>query len=281
MSDFKIPSTRVFAVKDAMLRVKYRDVLDACMVQASELMNMEYGFLSWALYEYGEDNFPKLYEALTAAGVRNEGSDAIFVDFEMPMISRNLEKNLSAFFALLLANSVNKDASPYVDNFDPLNEDTSIFWGSVWRHILFTVEARYGDSLLEMAKTYFNGSYNPLENYDMSETETPNITRTTHGEINSKSTTTSEGNSDVYGFNSSNPTPQSKSDSSITNEAKKGDNYSDGTETETGTRTTTRHGNIGVTTSQQMLQSELDLRKFDFLEHVYKCFEDVMFSKVW
>lgn len=281
MSDFKIPSNKVFAVKDAMLRVKYRDVLDACMAVTPQLMNMQDGFLAWGLYEYGEENYPKLLEALTAAGVRNEDSMSIFVDFEMPMISRNLEKNVSAFLALLLANSVNTDASPTVDFFEPLNEDTSIFWGLVWRRILYTVEARYGDSLLEMARTYFNGQYNPLENYDMSETETPNITRTTHGEINSKSTTTSEGNSDVYGFNSTNPTPSSKSDSSITNEAKKGDNYSDGTETETGTRTTTRHGNIGVMSSQMLVTSELDLRKFDFLEHVYKCFEEVMFSKVW
>ena len=41
------------------------------------------------------------------------------------------------------------------------------------------------------------------------------------------------------------------------------------TETEDGTRTLTRHGNIGVTTSQQMLQSEIDLRNnFNFINQI-------------
>lgn len=279
MSDFKIPANKVFAVKDAMLRVKYRDVLDACMAQYPD-MNMTNGFFSQILFEYGED-FPKIVQALSLAGVRSDAAMTYLLEFELPMISRNLEKNVSAFLALVLANCVNQNQTDYVDFFEPLNEDTVMEWARVFDSVLRAVEARNGDNLLSMAQTYFNGSYNPLENYDMSETETPNITRTTHGEINSKSTTTSEGNSDVYGFNSTNPTPSSKSDSSITNEAKKGDNYSDGTETETGTRTTTRHGNIGVMSSQMLVTSELDLRKFDFMEYVYKCFEEVMFSKVW
>ena len=85
----------------------------------------------------------------------------------------------------------------------------------------------------------------------------------------------------LYGFNSATEVPVSASDSEVTSEGKYADNYSYGVDKETGTRTLTRHGNIGVTTSQMMAQSELDLRKFDFLQYVYKCFEEVLFSKVY
>ena len=49
------------------------------------------------------------------------------------------------------------------------------------------------------------------------------------------------------------------------------------TESETGTIKRERFGNIGVTTSQQMLQSELDLWKnWDFVEQVYKDVDTVL-----
>lgn len=41
------------------------------------------------------------------------------------------------------------------------------------------------------------------------------------------------------------------------------------TETETGSRKLTRSGNIGVTTSQQMIESEIALRRWVFLESVF------------
>ena len=128
------------------------------------------------------------------------------------------------------------------------------------------------DALLEMAKmilqkfalswdkiySAINTNYKPLENYDMEQTETPDITHTKNVKINTKV------QNDVYGFNSSNPVPSSQTTTdgaSLNNEE---------TNKETGTRGLTRHGNIGVTTSQQMLQSEIDLRsKFNFTNHLF------------
>ena len=101
-------------------------------------------------------------------------------------------------------------------------------------------------------------SYSPLENYDMTQTETPDITHTKNVKSDLK---TSNG---LYGFNSSSLVPQSETESS----GAKLDNEE--TNKESGTRTLTRHGNIGVTTSQQMLQSEIDLRSnFQFVKHIY------------
>lgn len=131
----------------------------------------------------------------------------------------------------------------------------------------------------------FTAEYNPIENYDRHEettetpditrvntvdgtkTETPDITHTIKNSGKDKSTNTA----DVAGFDSSNYVPNSKTVS-------EGESSTGGSETESGTRsykddTTTTdkesgtrktesrvHGNIGVTTSAQMLEGELALR---------------------
>lgn len=52
----------------------------------------------------------------------------------------------------------------------------------------------------------------------------------------------------------------------------------DGTHTENGyeDRTLTRHGNIGVTTSQQMLNSEIELWQWDFFSGVFKDIDKIL-----
>ena len=52
----------------------------------------------------------------------------------------------------------------------------------------------------------------------------------------------------------------------------------DGTHTENGSqdRTLTRHGNIGVTTSQQMLNSEIELWQWDFFNGVFKDIDKIL-----
>lgn len=52
----------------------------------------------------------------------------------------------------------------------------------------------------------------------------------------------------------------------------------DGTHTENGSqdRTLSRHGNIGVTTSQQMINSEIDLWQWDFFDGVFKDIDKIL-----
>lgn len=52
----------------------------------------------------------------------------------------------------------------------------------------------------------------------------------------------------------------------------------DGTHTENGTqnRTLTRHGNIGVTTSQQMIDSEIELWQWNFFSGVFKDIDTIL-----
>lgn len=121
-------------------------------------------------------------------------------------------------------------------------------------------------------------------------------------------TTTS---ADVYGFNSTAPVPSNEGSGNstvttsgdeetnketttktqegymtITEEGSAQDNIETNTqsqtgyrqETETGTRTLTRSGNIGVTTSQQMIESEIALWQWNFFEMIFKDVDTILTS---
>lgn len=131
--------------------------------------------------------------------------------------------------------------------------------------------------------------YNPINNYDSVEnstdtheytgtqstehevtknnTDTPDITRTSNG--------TNDSSGSLYGFNSATAVPSDEANrKSNSTDTETGTVTSNGTENGTNTRTDnlketithelTRSGNIGVTTSQQMIESELELRKKQF-----------------
>lgn len=87
--------------------------------------------------------------------------------------------------------------------------------------------------------------YNPIHNYDMNE----------HEEVNSSVTVSGDNTNSVQGFNSTSFKPESKTEDTHTTSGDKKDNYRD----------LTRKGNIGVTTSQQMLEAEINLRDNNIL----------------
>ena len=129
--------------------------------------------------------------------------------------------------------------------------------------------------------------YNPIENYNSSETEsTTSENTTTSGNENTTTTTTNSTTEnsgettnkvspyDSENFNNDNNTTTTNTttgnatDTTTINDS--GNISSNGTLT----RTLTRKGNIGVTTTQQMIESEYELRAknlvFEFLEKVSK-----------
>ncbi len=150
--------------------------------------------------------------------------------------------------------------------------------------------------------------YDPISNYDMEEHETPaEVTHTitpaeTTNTITPAETTietqppkvTTE--SSLSGFNSDSYVDSDKIESS-------GDSNNKGVETldvdtagsnklevdAAGSdvltvqdeRTLTRKGNIGVTTSQQMIQSEIDLWKWNFYRSVFKDIDSVLTLKIY
>lgn len=174
---------------------------------------------------------------------------------------------------------------------------------------------------LQMHKTDFNAiytaldlaDYNPIDNYNMTETAEDNTTSagtttynttdtttdntvttkdssTNYGHIindtdntdntessavidtdtlktDSKSVTTDTSTTTNSGTDSTNDTIDSERDSTI---KKTGTDSTDNTSKST--HTLTRKGNIGVTTSQQMIESELQLRLNNFVKHVAEVF---------
>lgn len=115
--------------------------------------------------------------------------------------------------------------------------------------------------------------YNPIDNYNLYEKETPNITKTYHREQNTNLEVKDDGenNGSVYAYNSSTTTPSSKVelDNTRTTTGDVEDNYQDGEDTETGIKELERKGNIGVTSTQQMLEQEIELKKQNFYDIVY------------
>lgn len=131
--------------------------------------------------------------------------------------------------------------------------------------------------------------YAPLENYDRQEewkdinsathnsTETSNSSTSNTGNISSNTSDTVTGN--VSAFDSDNFTPNeqsvgsgsSSSNSSGTTTNNQYD-YNTSSDDSTNTRTGRAHGNIGVTTSQQMLKDELEVAKWNIYKHITDLF---------
>lgn len=126
--------------------------------------------------------------------------------------------------------------------------------------------------------------------------------------------TDTETGASLYGFNSASPTPSNDATGNSTvhttgsdtnnketnthnqtggmeirEQANANDNVESVTrsqtgyteDTESGTRTLTRSGNIGVTTSQQMLESEIALWQWNFFESVYADVDSVLAIQIY
>lgn len=141
--------------------------------------------------------------------------------------------------------------------------------------------------------------YDPIENYDRKEewTDTPNVDYTHTGSITDSGTSSDEahGNSNtdvetkVSAYNTSAYSPNEQSSTTViaSNDSSTTSNntrtFNNEVTSETGTRKHEgrMHGNIGVTTNQQMIQSELELRKYDIYEVIAKMFEKQFLMQVY
>lgn len=214
---------------------------------------------------------------------------------ELPWANENGQTLDQMYFG---NHSGDKETSPLLDKFIEQNggnatpEVLTEEQITTLANILYT---RYGVQWDKLYKV-LSAEYNPIENYSMTEEETPDITRTetpdiTRGKTTSTKsdftvTTNSDAATDVYGFNSNSPVPQGESNgnSTVTTQGDADKNVTTENETETGTRTEretgkrtlTRSGNIGVTTSQQMLESEIKLWEWNFYETVFKDADTVL-----
>lgn len=191
---------------------------------------------------------------------------------------------------------------------------TNSAWTFVWQIAMIRYKLKW-DKDWEALKS----QYNPIENYSMVEEEeqpkkttttqhyedyevttSQNTDRDTHREENADVDTTT----DVYGFNSNASVPMGSSNESkdkannyvdINESGLAEDNYiteahsKDGDDNKEVTteewdkkRTLTRKGNIGVTTSQQMIESTLKLYVFEFIKNVvYRDLDELLTLEIY
>ena len=243
--------------------------------------------------------------------------------------------------------SGDKESAPLIDKLvetNIVNGVNSFALTDAQRTTLAGIIARRFNTKWGKLSKVQNIEYNPIENYSMKQTETPDIThdrtinvdntdtenrktatdKTTtetptdykvtreHKEATDTTTTTDNStNANAYGFNSTTevPTNSAKGNGTVTVKGDADKNVATDTETrignvttreqgeadkntedtiattkgkttdidkETGTRQLERSGNIGVTTSQQMIQSEIELWQWNFIQMIYKDVDSVL-----
>lgn len=210
-------------------------------------------------------------ENLFLTNLRENGFFQIDELFGIPGDTEDIDR---AWFLNSSEKTISKQMQKLIDYIE--DKETAI------NRIAQVIYSTFYNNWVKIHNAYFKTDYAPLENYRMVEVETPNITRTTESSAsaNASTETESEANGDTYGFNSPSSIPASKSTSNG-NSSSSGTNTSSETASETGTRELTRSGNIGVTTSQQMLESELKLRKYNFYQEVIRDMDKLLSLEIY
>ena len=145
--------------------------------------------------------------------------------------------------------------------------------------LISSIIERYKDKWNRLYNTLITQQYNPIENYSMEESEKLKLANVDSVKSNSSDSGTANSTNDNYGFNSITAQPATKSTASTSATST---NNVDGTKTTDSDRTLTRKGNIGVTTSQQMLESEVILRnKYLFQDIIFKDLDDILMLDIY
>lgn len=205
-------------------------------------------------------------------------------DLDVPWKDLDIAQSLNRMYYGL--HSGYKIVSPIVDKMIASNEDDVLTVAQVTQ-LANDAFILYGSKWAKLWEVN-NYEFDPGENYNMIENETLNQTKehtrtdnlqSAHEgtETQTPNTTQTESNT-VYGFNSTTATP---SDETTTTNTGTIENEYDTTIKNTGTqsnieenddvRQLTRHGNIGVTTTSQMLTEVINLWHWNF-------FKDVVFA---
>ena len=148
---------------------------------------------------------------------------------------------------------------PVLYSSPPLLKSLIHVWSNVsqytWEHLASTLTAEY----------------NPIENYDRMEEwadSSINNSRYTNSANNTSSGSTKE---QVYGYNDLATPADNSASTSASTSADTSD--STGNATISGSRKGRAHGNIGVTTTQEMLESERRVAMFNFYDEVIRDFQ--------
>lgn len=195
------------------------------------------------------------------------------------------DKN-SLWINYLYNHSGNKEESCLLSNYVFVNENSLDILNNIVKNI-------YLDKWNKLYNV-LNSEYNPIENYNRVENTTINNTgnETTNENINNSevltgghtNNNTNENTHKVSAFNDEN----FSNDSNDVNNSTDDFIYNNETKTNTGTNTSSKNntgtnethstisGNIGVTTTQQMIVSEIELRKYNIVNEFYSDLDNLL-----
>lgn len=120
-------------------------------------------------------------------------------------------------------------------------------------------------------------TYNPIENYNMTETSTHDTEN--NGQTSLQQEIESKQTENNFGFNSISSQPVGEVTSKTTADPTTNKTISNLNSKEN--NTLSRSGNIGVTTTQQMLEQEIEIRKNIFMDIVYSDIDSVLASPLY
>ena len=167
--------------------------------------------------------------------------------------------------------------SKFIENYHNSEIDIKLSMSTKLANLVYN---RFGEKWKKIYDALMT-EYNPLENYSMVEERTPDLEFTETEKHKSTTERETTATSSYKGFNAVEPVTITKTDGSedVTTSGIKADNEK--TTTHKGSETLTRSGNIGVTTSQQMLESELKIRQFDFYKQVYNDIDSILCLSIY
>ena len=178
-----------------------------------------------------------------------------YSDLDLGIGSRITPKDLDF---KLITDIYDKYASPVLVNwYNKYHEDSDRGRVSTLNRLIDMIYDRYYPNWYYLHESLY-ADYNPIHNYNMDE----------HEDINSKITNTNEGINNNFGFNTTSDTGVGNeySNNEITTEGLAKDNYRD----------LKRSGNIGVTTTQKMVEQEIELRKHKYLDLIFADIIDLL-----
>lgn len=208
-----------------------------------------------------------------------------FNPFNMLAWLQTEDKN-SLWINYLYNHSGNKEESCLLSNYVFVNDNSLDILNNIVKNI-------YLDKWNKLYNV-LNSEYNPIENYNRVENTTINNTgnETTNENINNSevltgghtNNNTNENTHKVSAFNDE----TFSNDSNDVNNSTDNFIYNNETKTNTGTNTSSKNntgtnethstisGNIGVTTTQQMIISEIELRKYNLVNEFYSDLDNLL-----
>ena len=208
-----------------------------------------------------------------------------FNPFNMLNWLQTEDKN-SLWINYLYNHSGNKEESCLLSNYVFVNDNSLDILNNIVKNI-------YLDKWNKLYNV-LNSEYNPIENYNRVENTTINNTgnETTNENINNSEVltgghTNNNTNENTHKISASNDENFSN-DSNDINNSSDVFTYNDETKTNTATNTSSKNntgtnkthstisGNIGVTTTQQMIVSEIELRKYNIVDEFYSDLDNLL-----